>query len=84
MPYLRITCPEMPDQRRRAIAEQLTKAVNDVFYNPRARFTREELRERTTVHFTVYRGNELFIGFNGLLSDMVPLIGRLMKRFAST
>lgn len=62
MPYLRITCPEMPAQRRRAIAEQLTEAVNDLFYSPRARLTREELRERTTVHFTAYRENELFIG----------------------
>lgn len=62
MPYLRITCPEMPDQQRRAIAERLTGAVNDLFFNPRARLTREELRERTTVHFTAYRENELFIG----------------------
>lgn len=62
MPYLRITCPEVPDHRRRAIAERLTAAINDLFFNPRARLTREELRERTTVHFTVYRENELFIG----------------------
>ena len=62
MPYLRITCPEMPDNRRRPIAEQLTAAVNDLFFDPRARVTREELRERTTVHFAAYRENELFIG----------------------
>ncbi len=62
MPYLRITCPDIPCQRRRAIAEQLTAAVNDLFFNPRARLTREELRERTTVHFVAYRENELFIG----------------------
>ncbi len=148
VPYLRITCPEMPGQRKRAIAEQLTGAVNDLFFNPRARLTREELRERTTVHFAAYRENELFIGartpeernaidltvelsdwsmsvkhqrriakrltpllaelfhippaeLDGinirfhpypptdfavggrLLSDIVPLIGRLVKRFAS-
>ena len=52
----------MPAQRRRAIAEQLTGAVNDLFFDPRARLTREELRERTTVHFVAYGENELFIG----------------------
>ncbi|MBV8844832.1 MAG: hypothetical protein JO307_18655 [Bryobacterales bacterium] len=52
----------MPDNRRRPIAEQLTAAVNDLFFDPRARVTREELRERTTVHFAAYRENELFIG----------------------
>jgi phenylpyruvate tautomerase PptA (4-oxalocrotonate tautomerase family) len=148
VPYLRITCPEIPSDRRRAIAEQLTRAVNDLFFNPRARLTREELRERTTVHFVPYRENELFIaartpeerkamdltvelsdwnmpvkqqrriahdltpllaelfgvdaanldGINirfhsypptdfavggRLLSDVIPLIGQLMKRFAS-
>ncbi len=52
----------MPDQRRRQIAERLTLEINDLFFNPSARITREELRERTTVHFTPYRENELFIG----------------------
>ena len=62
MPYLRITCPDISWQRRRAVAERLTEAVNDLFFNPRARLTRRELRERTTVHFAAYRENELFIG----------------------
>ena len=62
VPYLRITCPDIPWQRRRAIAEQLTGAVSDLFFHPRARLTREELREQTTVHFAPYRENELFIG----------------------
>ncbi|HLH03542.1 MAG TPA: hypothetical protein VKX25_12275 [Bryobacteraceae bacterium] len=62
MPYLRITCPELPDERRRAIAKRLTEAINDLFFHPRGGPTREELRERTTVHFTPYRPNELFIG----------------------
>jgi len=62
MPYLRITCPELLDNRRRAIAERLTAAINDLFFIPHARLTREELRERTTVHFTPYRESELFIG----------------------
>lgn len=62
MPYLRITCTELPPQRRRAIAERLTEAINDVFFDPRARLTREELRERTTVHFVQFGEDELFIG----------------------
>ena len=62
MPYLRITCPDLPAQRRRVIAERLTGAINDLFFNPRARMTREQLREQTTVHFAPYRENELFIG----------------------
>ena len=61
MPYLRITCLEISSQRRRAIAEHLTEAINDLFFNPRARLTPEELRERTTVHFAAYRENERFI-----------------------
>ncbi len=44
------------------IAEQLTSAINDLFFNPRARLTREELRDRTTVHFVPYAEAELFIG----------------------
>ena len=62
MPYLRITCPELSAEQRRAIAARLTDAVNEIFYNPRARLTREELRERTTVHFASYRDGEIFIG----------------------
>lgn len=52
----------MPSQRRRAIAERLTRAINDLFFDARAHLTREQLRERTTVHFVAYRENELFIG----------------------
>jgi len=62
MPYLRITCPTLPPERCRTIAEQLTNAINDLFFHPRARLTREELRERTTVHFLPYTETELFIG----------------------
>ncbi len=61
MPYLRITSPDIPAQRRRAIAQRLTTAINDLFFDPRARLTREELRERTTVHFAAYGEDELFI-----------------------
>lgn len=62
MPYLRLTCPELPADRYAAIAAALTDAVNDLFFNPRGRLTREELRERTTVHFVAYRAGELYIG----------------------
>ena len=62
MPYLRITCSELDAQTRRSIAERLTDEVNDLFYNPRAKITRAELRDRTTVHFTPYGDEELFIG----------------------
>ena len=62
VPYLHVTCPDIPPQRRREIAEQLTTALNDLFFDPRSRLTREELRERTTVHFVSYGDDELFIG----------------------
>lgn len=62
MPYLRITCAEIPPERRRAIAIGLTETINNLFYNPRARLSREELRERTTVHFIPYGADMLFIG----------------------
>ena len=62
MPYLRITCPLIDDNQRKQIAEDLTAAINDLFYNPKGRLTREELRERTTVHFFPYLEGDLFIG----------------------
>lgn len=65
MPYLKITCPELDSldaKRRAAIATRLTKVVNDLFYQPRGPTTREELRERTTIHFTPYAEADLFIG----------------------
>jgi hypothetical protein len=40
----------------------LTETINELFYQPRGRTTREELRERTTVHFIPYGNRELFIG----------------------
>lgn len=61
MPYLRITCPEISSDQRRLIANRLTGAINDLFYHPRGP-TREELRERTTIHFIPYSAMELFIG----------------------
>ena len=62
MPYLRITCPELNSEQRVTIAERLTTAIIDLFYQPRGRLTREELRERTTVHFIRYGPAELFVG----------------------
>jgi phenylpyruvate tautomerase PptA (4-oxalocrotonate tautomerase family) len=62
MPYLRITCPEMSADRKAQIAAALTDAINDLFYNPRAPLTRQELRERTTVHFVPYAEGDLYIG----------------------
>jgi|GEM_PF-822997 len=62
MPYLRVTCPEMPPEQRRIAAQRLTEAVNEIFWNPRSGLTRDELRERTTVHFVPYADDVLFIG----------------------
>lgn len=62
MPYLRVTCPQLPSSTRRAIAKRLTDEINDLFFNPHSPVTREELRERTTVHFTMYGEDEMFIG----------------------
>lgn len=62
MPYLRITCPELPRERRTLIAARVTDAINDLFFCSQAGMTREELREHTTVHFTPYGDGELFIG----------------------
>lgn len=62
VPYLRITSPTVPPEQRRVIAERLTTAIVDLFFSPNARLTREELRERTTVHFTSYGEDELYIG----------------------
>ncbi len=62
MPYLRVTAPQLDAERRQAIATRLTEAVNDLLFDARGRLTREELRERTTVHFAPYAPDELFIG----------------------
>ena len=62
MPYLRITCTELPAEQKREIAAQLTQKINELFFNPRGGPSQEELRERTTVHFTSYSDADLFIG----------------------
>ena len=62
MPYLRITSPILPSAEMAQVAARLTQATNDLFFDPRGRITREELRERTTVHFVPYAPDELYIG----------------------
>lgn len=62
MPYLRLTCPGLDDARKRMIAEALTAAIVDLFFDPRGRLSREELRERTTVHFVSHGDADLYVG----------------------
>ena len=63
MPYLRIHCPERPPEEKRTIAIALTDAVVDLNFAPHPRApTKEEIRARTTVHFTCYRQEDFFIG----------------------
>jgi phenylpyruvate tautomerase PptA (4-oxalocrotonate tautomerase family) len=61
VPYLRLTCPVLDPERRRTIAERLTSAVVDLFTPPRGP-SADDIRARTTVHFTSYADGELFIG----------------------
>jgi phenylpyruvate tautomerase PptA (4-oxalocrotonate tautomerase family) len=72
VPYLRVTCPEISAERRRIVARRLTEAVNDIFWNPRSGLTRDELRERTTVHFLPYGEDTLFIGGRTPAERAVP------------
>jgi phenylpyruvate tautomerase PptA (4-oxalocrotonate tautomerase family) len=62
MPYLRITCPDLSSEQKRAIAKQLTQEINDLFYNDKGGPSREELRSHTTVHFAPYTQEDVFIG----------------------
>lgn len=61
MPYLRVTCPALPTAERRTAADALTAAVVELFTPPRGP-SRDDIRARTTVHFTSYQDDELFIG----------------------
>jgi phenylpyruvate tautomerase PptA (4-oxalocrotonate tautomerase family) len=61
MPYLRITCPALDPERRREIADALTDAVVELFTPPRGP-SADDIRARTTVHYTSYDANELFVG----------------------
>ena len=62
MPYLRLTCPPLSPQERQRAAERLTEEIGVLFFNPHGGPSREELRERTTVHFLSYEPDTLFIG----------------------
>jgi hypothetical protein len=62
MPYLHLTCPTAPIEQRRRIAQRLTDETVNLFFNPRGGPSRDELRERTTVHFAPFADGELFIG----------------------
>ncbi len=61
MPYLRISCPPVTAEGRREIAAALTDAVVELFTPPRGP-TSAETRQHTTVQFTSYADDELFIG----------------------
>ncbi|MBB5232717.1 tautomerase family protein [Deinococcus budaensis] len=62
MPYLKVTCARLPAERKAEVARQLTEAVNLLFFSPRGGPSREELREHTTVHFSEFRDEDLYIG----------------------
>jgi phenylpyruvate tautomerase PptA (4-oxalocrotonate tautomerase family) len=61
MPYLRLTCPPVETAVRREIAGALTEALVALFTPPRGPDA-AEIRTHTTVHFTPYGPDELFIG----------------------
>jgi phenylpyruvate tautomerase PptA (4-oxalocrotonate tautomerase family) len=68
MPYLRITCPALAAERRREVAQALTDAVVRQFTPPRGP-SADDIRRRTTVHFTAYGDDELFIGAHPATAD---------------
>ena len=61
MPYLRLTGPVLDAERRVAVAARLTDAVVELFTPPRGP-SADEIRGRTTVHFTSYGADGLFVG----------------------
>lgn len=61
MPYLRLTGPRLTDVRRREVADRLTEVLVEVFTARRGP-SAAEIRSRTTVHFTSYGPDELFVG----------------------
>ncbi|PSR53084.1 hypothetical protein AHMF7605_05865 [Adhaeribacter arboris] len=62
MPYLKITCSDAEHAQFQDMAQKLTAEIINLFYNPQSRVTREELRQRTTIHFVPYQPDELYIG----------------------
>lgn len=61
MPYLRLTGPRLSDERRREVADRLTGVLVELF-TARQGPSAAEIRSRTTVHFTSYGPDELFVG----------------------
>ena len=61
MPYLRLTCPALPAARRRQVAGELIDLLVELFTPPRGP-SPQEIRSRSTVHFTSYDPDELFVG----------------------
>lgn len=68
MPYLRVTCPPLQPERRRAVAETLTAAVVELFTPPRGP-SPADIRARTTVQFASYGPDELFVGGDAVITD---------------
>lgn len=83
MPYLRITCPDLSAERRREMARTLTDAVVELFTPPRGP-SAAEIRERTTVHFTSYQDDQLFIGGQPATADRPDVTVEVSDWFMST
>jgi hypothetical protein len=64
MPYVRLTCPALPAARRREITP------------PRGP-SPQEIRSRSTVHFTSYDPDELFVGDRAASPDQPDVTARL-------
>lgn len=64
MPYLRVTSPPLDAEQRRRLAVDLTDLVVRLLTPPpgRGRPTAEDMRSRTTVHFTPYEPDAFAIG----------------------
>ncbi|MEZ0364461.1 4-oxalocrotonate tautomerase family protein [Mycobacterium sp. pUA109] len=64
MPYLRLTSPPIDAEHRRRLAVELTDLVVRLLTPPpgRGRPTADDMRARTTVHFTPYDPDGLAVG----------------------
>jgi phenylpyruvate tautomerase PptA (4-oxalocrotonate tautomerase family) len=62
MPYLRLTCPELPLETRRHIAKRLTDEIVRLFWEPKSGQSEDTVRSHTTVHFVPFTEGEVFIG----------------------
>lgn len=83
MPYLRLTGPNVDADRRVAIAARLTDAVVELFTPPRGPST-DDIRSRTTVHFTSYDTDELFVGGRAARGENPDVTVELSDWFMST